>query len=135
MDLLSGKKGLVVGVANERSYAWHIAGALLEHGATCAFTHLPGEKHERRARRAITQLGVSDPWLKPLDAGYALEFSADEAVLEDVFRLIQLERQCCAFLQFELTLEPDHGPVWLSLTGPEGTKAFLENVLGLPVGS
>ncbi len=70
--------------------------------------------------------------LKLLDAGYALEFAADEAVLEDVFRLIQLERQCCAFLQFDLTLEPDHGPVWLSLTGPEGTKAFLENVLGLP---
>ncbi len=73
--------------------------------------------------------------LKPLDTGYALQFAADEAVLEDVFRLIQLERQCCAFLQFELTLEPDHGPVWLSLTGPEGTKAFLENVLGLPDGS
>ena len=69
MDLLSGKKGLVVGVANERSYAWHIAGALIEHGATCAFTHMPGEKHERRARRAIGELGVSDPWLKPLDAG------------------------------------------------------------------
>ncbi len=73
--------------------------------------------------------------LKPLDAGYALQFAADEAVLEDVFRLIQLERQCCAFLQFELTIEPDHGPVWLSLTGPDGTKAFLENVLGLPAGS
>ncbi len=73
--------------------------------------------------------------LKPLDTGYALQFAADEAVLEDVFRLIQLERQCCAFLQFELTIEPDHGPVWLSLTGPDGTKAFLENVLGLPGGS
>ncbi len=72
--------------------------------------------------------------LKPLDAGYALQFAAEEAVLEDVFRLIQLERQCCAFLQFDLTVEPDHGPVWLSLTGPEGTKAFLENVLGLTAG-
>ncbi len=72
--------------------------------------------------------------LKPLDAGYALQFAADEAVLEDVFRLIQLERQCCAFLQFDLTIEPDHGPVWLSLTGPDGTKAFLENVLGLTAG-
>ena len=71
--------------------------------------------------------------LKPLDTGYALQFSAEEAVLDNVFRLIQLERQCCAFLQFDLTLEPANGPVWLSLTGPEGTKAFLENVLGLSV--
>ena len=73
--------------------------------------------------------------LKPLNAGYAFEFAADEAVLEDVFRLIQLERQCCAFLHFELTLAPGNGPVRLSLTGPDGTKAFLENMLGLPADS
>ena len=68
MGLLTGKTGLVVGIANERSYAWFIAQSLLKEGARCAFTHLPGEKNERRTRRALTELGVSDPWLVPLDA-------------------------------------------------------------------
>jgi len=69
MGLLDGKNGLVVGIANERSYAWHIARALLEQGARCAFTHLPGEKNERRTRRALDELGVREPWLVPMDAG------------------------------------------------------------------
>lgn len=68
MALLDGKVGLVVGVANERSYAWHIAKALGEHGATCAFTHLPGEKNERRTRRSVEAMGLGDAWLHPLDA-------------------------------------------------------------------
>ena len=38
-DLLKGKKGLVLGVANKRSIAWAIARALLNHGAELAFTY------------------------------------------------------------------------------------------------
>ena len=38
MNQLSGKKGLVMGVANERSIAWGIAKALHEAGAELAFT-------------------------------------------------------------------------------------------------
>lgn len=67
MGLLSGKTGLIFGIANDRSYAWHIAEALLKHGATCAYTSLPGEKNERRTRRAVEELGVSAPWLSPCD--------------------------------------------------------------------
>ncbi|GJQ31081.1 MAG: enoyl-[acyl-carrier-protein] reductase [NADH] [Phycisphaerae bacterium] len=69
MALLAGKSGLIIGIANDRSYAWHIAKAFLEHGATCAFTHLPGERSEHRTRRAIESLGVTNPWLVPMDAG------------------------------------------------------------------
>lgn len=68
MGLLDGKTGLIVGIANDRSYAWHIARAIIDHGGRCAFTHLPGEKNERRTRRAVDDLGVKDPWLYPLDA-------------------------------------------------------------------
>jgi len=68
MGLLDGKVGLVTGIANDRSYAWHIAKALREHGATCGYTHLPGEKNERRTGRAVESLGESDPWLHGMDA-------------------------------------------------------------------
>jgi enoyl-[acyl-carrier protein] reductase I len=69
MALLDGKRALIVGIANERSYAAFIAQSLMEHGCSCAFTHLPGEKNERRIRRALDSMGVNDPWLAPMDAG------------------------------------------------------------------
>jgi len=40
MNLLKGKKGLIMGVANDRSIAWGIAKKLAESGAELAFTYL-----------------------------------------------------------------------------------------------
>jgi len=40
MSLLKGKKGLIMGVANDRSIAWGIAKKLSEHGAELVFTYL-----------------------------------------------------------------------------------------------
>jgi len=40
MNLLKGKKGLIMGVANDRSIAWGIAKKLAENGAELAFTYL-----------------------------------------------------------------------------------------------
>jgi enoyl-[acyl-carrier protein] reductase I len=85
MALLSGKVGLVVGIANDRSYAWYIAKSLIEHGARVAFTHLPGEKNERRTRRAVDELGIPEPWLVPLDASKDEELDAAFAAYADSF--------------------------------------------------
>jgi hypothetical protein len=42
---------------------------------------------------------------------------------------INAERQCCRFLRFVLTIEPGDGPIWLEITGPQGTSALLESLL------
>jgi enoyl-[acyl-carrier protein] reductase I len=76
MGLLDGRVGLVVGIANERSYAWHIARSIIDHGGQCAFTHLPGEKNERRTRRSVEELGVKDPWVVPMDAASDADMDA-----------------------------------------------------------
>ncbi|MFO0829345.1 MAG: enoyl-ACP reductase [Phycisphaerales bacterium] len=68
-QLMAGKRGLIVGIANDHSYAYFIAESLKRAGAECLFTHLPGEKMERRCRKAIEQVGIADPWLVPMDAG------------------------------------------------------------------
>ena len=47
MNLMKGKKGLVMGVANERSIAWGISQKLSEAGAELAFTYL-GEALKKR---------------------------------------------------------------------------------------
>jgi enoyl-[acyl-carrier protein] reductase I len=91
MGILEGKRGLVVGIANDRSYASSIAQSILAQGGHCLFTHLPGEKMERRVRQAIDELGVKDPWLLPLDAG------SDEQ-LDQVFARIQKDFGSIDFL-------------------------------------
>jgi len=47
---------------------------------------------------------------------------------------VEAERACCRFLRFSLELEPGEGPIRLRITGPEETKAFLEEELGLRPG-
>jgi len=64
---MDGKRGIVFGIANDRSYAWYITKQLVAQGAECCFTHLPGEKMERRVRQALDELELADPWLMPCD--------------------------------------------------------------------
>ena len=42
------------------------------------------------------------------------------------------QRKCCSFLRFALVVAPGEGPVWLELTGPEGTKELLRGILEIP---
>ena len=65
MNLLHGKSGLIFGVANERSYGWHIAKALIDNGAHCSFGVMPGQKMEARARLAIEALELREEWVVP----------------------------------------------------------------------
>jgi enoyl-[acyl-carrier protein] reductase I len=55
-NLMAGKRGLILGVANERSIAWGIARMLSEHGAELAFTY-QGEALEKRVRPLAASLG------------------------------------------------------------------------------
>ena len=56
-DLMRGKKGLVMGVANHNSIAWGIASQLAAQGAEMAFTYM-GEGLERRVRPLADSIGV-----------------------------------------------------------------------------
>ena len=67
MGILDGKTGLIFGVANERSIAWHIAQHAVEQGAECAFSFLPREKMEGRVRKALSKGGLEDAWTFPCD--------------------------------------------------------------------
>ncbi|MGY8999331.1 MAG: enoyl-ACP reductase FabI [Rhodospirillales bacterium] len=54
--IMSGKRGLIMGVANERSIAWGIAKALAAGGAELAFTY-QGEAFERRLKPLAESVG------------------------------------------------------------------------------
>ncbi len=66
---MNGKRGLIVGIANDHSYAYAIAESLMREEAECLFTHLPGDRMKRRCEKAVKQLGLDDPWLESMDAG------------------------------------------------------------------
>jgi enoyl-[acyl-carrier protein] reductase I len=57
MGLLEGKKGLIMGVANDHSIAWGIAQALHTEGADLGFTYV-GEALERRVRPLAESIGA-----------------------------------------------------------------------------
>lgn len=54
-NLMAGKRGLIMGVANNRSIAWGIAKALQAHGAELAFTY-QGEALKRRVEPLAQEL-------------------------------------------------------------------------------
>jgi len=54
--LMAGKRGLVMGVANDRSIAWGIAKAVAAEGAELAFTY-PNESMAKRVKPLAEQLG------------------------------------------------------------------------------
>tara|TARA_B100000965_G_scaffold381540_1_gene379065 strand:+ start:88 stop:873 length:786 start_codon:yes stop_codon:yes gene_type:complete len=73
MSLLKGKRGLIMGVANDRSIAWGIAKKLSEHGAELAFTYL-GDALKKRVV----------PLAESLKSNFTL--SCDVEKKEDVIR-------------------------------------------------
>ena len=54
--LMEGKRGLIMGLANDRSLAWGIARALAAHGAELGFSY-QGEALEKRVRPLAAELG------------------------------------------------------------------------------
>ena len=78
MGFLDGKKGLILGVANNKSIAWGVAEACHREGAELGFNYL-GEQLERRVRPLAETLGAS--FVEPLDV-------ADDASLDAFFERV-----------------------------------------------
>ncbi|MDQ7079452.1 MAG: enoyl-ACP reductase [Paracoccaceae bacterium] len=80
-DLMKGKRGLVMGVANDRSIAWGIAKALADEGAELAFTY-QGEAFGKRVQPLAESVGSN--LVLPADV-------QDEASLDAVFDRLATE--------------------------------------------
>src|SRR5687767_13141882 len=78
-DLMSGRRGLIMGVANDHSIAWGIAAALKRHGAELAFTY-QGDAFGKRVRPLAESLGSR--LVVPCDV-------EDEATVKAVFGEIE----------------------------------------------
>ncbi len=77
--MMTGKKGLVLGIANDRSIAWGIAEALSRHGAEMAFTY-QNEAIEKRVRPLAEKAGAEH--VLPCDVAKPGNLEAVFAALE-----------------------------------------------------
>jgi enoyl-[acyl-carrier protein] reductase I len=73
MGCFEGKRGLILGVANDRSIAWAIAQQIMEQGGICGFSHLPDKpdddkkKNRRRVQNLTDKYPQNVRFLMPLD--------------------------------------------------------------------
>lgn len=73
MKLFEGKKGLILGVANDRSIAWAIAQQIMEGGGECGFTHLPDrpdderKKNRMRVEKCLDKTDYEAKFLMPMN--------------------------------------------------------------------
>jgi hypothetical protein len=82
-----------------------------------------------RKANLLPGLFLRPQFLEWLPNGVRAMFDLSIASLPEIASTIDAERRCCRFLQFEVSLEPDEGPVSLRITGPEGTREFLDALL------
>lgn len=122
MGLFTGKKGLVLGIANERSIAWAITEFLHKEGAEIGFTHLPDNTDRPKNRNKVAKLvePIDSRFLVPCDVCNDEHISAVMDKAAEVFGKIDFLVHSVAFAPPEdLT-----GPTWACSRG--GFKTAME---------
>ena len=79
MGILEGKKGLILGLANDKSIAWGVTQACKREGAELGFNYL-GEMLEKRVRPLAESVNATV--VEPLDVG-------DDAQMDDFFEKVE----------------------------------------------
>lgn len=83
------------------------------------------EQHQQTAEAVFDAIGG----VRELPDGYAFRLPPDTQLITQAGAFMSRERLCCPFFHFSLEVTPDHGPVWLKLTGRDGVKEFVEEAV------
>ena len=83
----------------------------------------------KRVATLLARLGSAVIATEELPDGYVFRVPGDKKWMGVVWEAIVAEPECCPFLTFELTAQPNWGPVSVRVTGPAGTKDFLKTIL------
>jgi enoyl-[acyl-carrier protein] reductase I len=106
MSMLQGKKGLILGVANDRSIAWAVADLAMEQGAECGFTHLPDrpdddkQKNRRRVSKC-TEGRATAKFLVPMNVQNDADIQAVMQQAAGTFGKIDFVVHSIAFAQLD----------------------------------
>jgi enoyl-[acyl-carrier protein] reductase I len=106
MGLFDGKKGLILGVANDHSIAWAIAREIMAGGGVCGFSHLPDRPDDERQRNRRRVAFLTDPepsakFLVPLDVAKDDDIRAVVAKTKQEFGQIDFLLHSIAFASMD----------------------------------
>jgi hypothetical protein len=85
------------------------------------------ENAEQKRERGdeLAALFANATGFEELENGYAFSFESTAQWGNALLEFILFEKQCCSFFTFELNFAPQHGPLVLRWTGPDGAKDML----------
>ncbi len=114
MGLFEGKKGLVFGIANDRSIAWAITKQLHAEGAEMGFTHLPDvdlerRKAEKKLRKLVDPIGAK--LVMPCNVQNDEQLDAVFAAAKETFGSIDFIVHSMAFAPIEDLKCPVHAVI------------------------
>lgn len=91
--------------------------------------NLSGQEEVRRRKEVAESVFVGVQQVEELADGYSFAFPGSAEWTDKLVSFVNSERACCPFFAFEILFEPNLGPVWLKVRGPEGAKEFVEKEL------
>ena len=82
---------------------------------------------QQRKRTVIAELKSQMLEKVETDQGFKYKFDGSDKMLDLLNSFIKTERLCCDFFVFTLTASSNAKFAWLELSGPEGTKDFINH--------
>src|SRR5262245_41106742 len=83
-----------------------------------------------RRRQVLEPFHAKTHRSEELPHGYAYTFEASNGLLVNLAELVDLERQCCRFLTFQLTVTAADNSIRLEITGPQKAKTTIAEFFG-----
>ncbi len=96
----------------------------------CNLSAMDADQRSRHSRLAA-ELRARVREVVETPDGYAFRLDGQGEAWLRAAEFVSLERLCCPFVEFELRLEADLGPLWLRLGGRAGVKEVLAAEFGL----
>jgi len=93
----------------------------------CTLTEVELKERRRVVLDSVKQAVLS---VVELPGGYAYTFESTSDVLSQLTGLVDLERQCCKFLTFNIVVGPDDAPIRLEVTGTANAKWVIQEFFG-----
>ena len=95
----------------------------------CGIEIVPVTAQQERRETIAKHLHDAALQVQELPDGYSFLYPAN--LFLTVAEFIALEKQCCPFFTFQLTVEHDNGPLEFQITGRDGVKEFIQEEVGL----
>ena len=94
----------------------------------CSLTEAELRKRRQAIMDSFQTMHVA---VSELSDGYAFTFQASSEALQRIAELVDLERQCCPFLTFNIVVEAAQSAMRLEISGPKEAKKLIKEYFNI----